>query len=95
MLVLVRAVSISTLCVCRENEHDHDVETEQNKVFQHLVLFLQDIFDKREADIAIFCPAERQLDESNLANRRDHQNSCSVYPVALETNACQYRRTRT
>ena len=50
--------------MCHENDHDHDVETEQNKVFQHLVLFLQDIFDKREADIAIYCPAERQLDES-------------------------------
>ena len=57
-------LSPSRACVCRENDHGHGVETEQNKVFQHLVLFLQNICDKREADIAISCPAERQRDES-------------------------------
>ena len=57
MLELVQDVSVSSL-------HVSYVETEQNKVLQHLVLFLKNICDKREEDAAICCPAERQLDES-------------------------------
>ena len=36
---------------------------------------------------------ETELEEMDARERRDHQNICSVRTVALETNACQYRRT--